>query len=41
VELSLAHWQARGQTFVTAIIRDITDRRQAEEQIRHLAFTTP
>ena len=38
VELSLAHWQARGQTFVTAIMRDITDRRQAEEQIRHLAF---
>jgi len=38
VELSLANWVARGQTFVTAIIRDITDRRQAEEQIRHLAF---
>jgi len=38
VELSLASWTARGQTFVTAIIRDITDRRQAEEQIRHLAF---
>ena len=38
VELSLANWEARGQTFVTAIIRDITDRRQAEEQIRHLAF---
>src|SRR5207247_2162502 len=30
VELSLANWEARGQTFVTAIIRDITDRRQAE-----------
>ena len=38
VELSLANWEAKGQTFVTAIIRDITDRRQAEEQIRHLAF---
>jgi diguanylate cyclase (GGDEF)-like protein/PAS domain S-box-containing protein len=38
VELSLAYWQARGQTFVTAIIRDVTDRRHAEEQIRHLAF---
>jgi diguanylate cyclase (GGDEF)-like protein/PAS domain S-box-containing protein len=38
VELSLAGWEARGQAFVTAIIRDITDRRQAEEQIRHLAF---
>jgi diguanylate cyclase (GGDEF)-like protein/PAS domain S-box-containing protein len=38
VELSLANWEARGQNFVTAIIRDITDRRQAEEQIRHLAF---
>jgi diguanylate cyclase (GGDEF)-like protein/PAS domain S-box-containing protein len=38
VELSLAKWEAKGQTFVTAIIRDITDRRQAEEQIRHLAF---
>ena len=38
VELSLAYWQARGQTFVTAIIRDITERKRAEEQIRSLAY---
>lgn len=31
VELTLAHWGAGGEEFFTAIVRDITDRRTAEQ----------
>jgi diguanylate cyclase (GGDEF)-like protein len=41
VELTLATWAAKGQSYVTAIIRDISDRKQAEERIRRLAFHDP
>ena len=36
VELSLSEWQVGGETFVTAIVRDVTDRRRQEEEIRRL-----
>src|SRR5262249_43102605 len=34
VELSLSRWQTGDSTFVGAIIRDITERHQAEEALR-------
>ncbi|MBL6928833.1 MAG: PAS domain S-box protein [Rhodospirillales bacterium] len=34
VELSLSHWQVSGQKYFTAIIRDITERRQSENSLR-------
>jgi diguanylate cyclase (GGDEF)-like protein/PAS domain S-box-containing protein len=34
IEMSLAEWQASGGKFYTAIIRDITERKQAEEELR-------
>ena len=34
VELTLATWQSRRGTFQTAIIRDVTERQQLEEQVR-------
>ena len=34
VELTLATWQSRRRTFQTAIIRDVTERRQLEDQVR-------
>ncbi len=34
LELSLSEWQAGDERFYTAIIRDITERRQAEEKIK-------
>lgn len=37
VELSLAKWLTREGVFVTGIVRDITDRKQAEQEIRHLS----
>lgn len=32
VELSLAHWRAGDRTYHTAIVRDLTERRRAEEE---------
>ena len=34
IELSLARWETRRGAFLTVIIRDITERRQLEEQLR-------
>ncbi len=35
VEISLAEWQSEGKWFANAIIRDITDRKRAEETLAH------
>jgi PAS domain S-box-containing protein len=37
VDLAVAEWQAGGERFFTGIVRDITERRQHEEQLRRLA----
>ena len=34
LELSLASWASGGQTCLTAVIRDVTERRRAEEELR-------
>ena len=34
VELSLSTWKAGGELFYTAVIRDITERKQAAEELR-------
>ena len=34
VEIALASWSAGGETFFTGVLRDITERRQAEEAMR-------
>jgi PAS domain S-box-containing protein len=34
LELSLASWRSGGQTCLTAVIRDVTERRRAEEELR-------
>lgn len=34
IELSMASWVLEGQSFFTSIIRDITDRKQAEQDIK-------
>ena len=36
LELSLATWRTRGETFFTAIARDITERKRAEEELKEL-----
>ena len=35
--ISLATWQAGGETFFTAVLRDITDRKQTEETLHRYA----
>jgi len=37
LELSLASWKTGEEIFFTAILRDVTDRKQAEEQVENLA----
>src|SRR5712691_9401614 len=34
LELSLASWKAGGETYFTGILRDITERKQAEEEVK-------
>lgn len=41
IEMSLSSWQQGGETYFVAVMRDITERKQAEEQIRTLAFYDP
>jgi len=41
VEISLSQVGMDGKHYLQAIVRDITARRQAEEEIRHLAFYDP
>ncbi len=36
-ELTLSSWRSNDQLFVTAILRDITERRHTDEQVRRLA----
>ena len=38
VELSLSYWEINGETFFSGIIRDISERKQAEAKINFLAF---
>ncbi|QSX35086.1 EAL domain-containing protein [Shewanella avicenniae] len=38
VELSITSWMMKYDAVYVAVIRDVTERKQAEEQIRHLAF---
>ena len=39
VELSLSNWESNGEIFFTGIIRDITERRQAEEKLHETSIT--
>lgn len=41
IELSLATWHSYGDTFFTAIIRDITERKRSEEKFRGLLESAP
>ncbi|GGZ05754.1 EAL domain-containing protein [Shewanella fodinae] len=41
IEMSLSSWQQSGETYFVAVMRDITERKQAEEQIRTLVFYDP
>lgn len=38
LELSLAKWELADGWFITGILRDITERKQMEDQVRQLAF---
>ncbi len=37
IELSLASWKTEEGIFITGIVRDVTERKQAEKEIRHLS----
>jgi len=38
IELSLAKWNVKDELYFGAIVRDITDRKAAEETIKHMAY---
>jgi len=39
IEMSLGVWEAKGRKYFSAIINDITERKQAEKKIHQLAYT--
>jgi len=39
IELSLSHWETKGGTFYTAIVRDITERKEYEAKLARMAHT--
>jgi two-component system cell cycle response regulator len=41
IEISLSRWEGPDGTICTAMIRDITDRLQAQAELQHLATTDP
>ena len=41
IEMALNSWQQQGETYYVAVMRDITERKLAEERIRTLAFYDP
>ena len=41
VEISVAAWKIKEEVFLTIILRDTTERRQAEEQIKHASTHDP
>lgn len=41
VELSFSTWVTRDGSFLTAIIRDISERKEAERQLKYLSFHDP
>ncbi|WP_417762824.1 EAL domain-containing protein [Shewanella sp.] len=41
VELSMNSWMMKYQAVFVAVVRDVTERKQAEEQIRQLAYYDP
>lgn len=41
IELSLATWQEEGNIYFSSIIRDITERKQAEERINQMVYLDP
>jgi diguanylate cyclase len=41
IELSISTWQEQGNTYFSSIIRDITERKQAEEKINKMVYLDP
>lgn len=41
IDISLAKWESAQGWFVTGIVRDITERQRAQDEIQRLAFTDP
>ncbi|AJY75726.1 bifunctional diguanylate cyclase/phosphodiesterase [Paenibacillus beijingensis] len=41
IELSVAAWEEEGNTYFSSIIRDITERKKAEQQINQMVYLDP
>ncbi|MBM7693910.1 diguanylate cyclase (GGDEF)-like protein/PAS domain S-box-containing protein [Peribacillus deserti] len=41
IELSIASWVEEGKIYFSSIIRDITERKQAEDRINHMVYRDP